>query len=121
MTSSRVYYRTPMSPEKALSLMMERSGTQLDPLIFKFFVNMVGAYPVGTAVMLSSRELAVVYGNNMAVPDRPRVMVVTDTKGNKAEGRVVDLTEKEGGEYRRSIVRVMDPYKFKINLAEYLL
>jgi HD-GYP domain-containing protein (c-di-GMP phosphodiesterase class II) len=122
MTSSRVYFRTPMSPEKALSLMMERSGVQLDPLLFKFFVNMVGNYPVGTGVMLDTRELGIVYGNNMAFPDRPRVMVITDNQGNKCEGSVVDLAEKsDGGDYKRSINKVMDPHKFKINLAEYLL
>ena len=45
MTSSRVYSRIPMSPDKALSIMMERAGTQLDPLLFKFFINMVGVFP----------------------------------------------------------------------------
>lgn len=122
MTSSRVYFRTPMSPEKSLSIMMQRAGNQLDPLLFKFFVNLVGTYPVGTAVMLSTKELGIVYGNNMMFPERPRVMVITDNKGNKIEGNVVNLTEKTGdGRHKRSILSVMDPYKLKINLAEYLL
>jgi HD-GYP domain-containing protein (c-di-GMP phosphodiesterase class II) len=122
MTSARVYSRTPMAPDKALSVMMERAGSSLDPLLFKFFINMVGLYPVGTAVLLNTRQLALVYGNNPTFPDRPKVMVVTDAEGNKASGALVDLTEKDqAGAYQRSIMKTMDPGKYKINLAEYLL
>ena len=122
MTSARVYSRSPMTPEKALSLMMERAGAQLDPLLFKFFVNMVGVYPVGCAVMLGTRQLALVYGNNMMFPDRPRVMVISDAKGKKIPGQIVDLAEKnEQGTFRNAILKTLDPNKYKINLAEYLL
>jgi len=122
MTAARVYSRTPMTPEKALSLMMERAGTQLDPLLFKFFVNMVGVYPVGTAVMLNTRQMALVYGNNMMFPDKPRVMVITDSQGKKTNGMLLDLSEKgEDGKFKFSIMKTLDPAKYKINLAEYML
>ena len=123
MTSARVYMRGPLPTEKALSIMAERTGTQLDPLLFKFFVNMVGVYPVGTAVMLDTKELGLVTINNMMFPDRPKVLAITDQKGNKLErGYVVDLTEKvRTGQHKRSIVKLLDPHKYKINLAEYLL
>jgi len=122
MTSARVYSRSPMTPEKALSIMLERAGTQIDPLLFKFFVNMVGTYPVGTAVMLDTRELALIYSNNMISPARPNVIIITDPSGKKTQSFKADLNEKLGnGQYKRSIISVMDPARFKINLAEYLL
>lgn len=122
ITSARVYARTPLPTDKALSLMMERSGAQLDQRLFKFFINMVGVYPVGTAVLLSTREMGLVYGNNMAFSDRPKVLLITDESGNKIQGRVVDLTEKDDhGSYKRTILKTLDPHKYKINLAEYLL
>jgi len=122
MTSARVYSRTPMSPDKALSIMMERAGTQLDPLLFKFFTNMVGIYPIGTLVMLDTRELGLVCESNQVFPARPRVMIIVDSKGTKIKGTTVDLTEKNEKEvFLRSISRTMDPNKYKINLAEYLL
>jgi putative nucleotidyltransferase with HDIG domain len=92
MTSSRVYSRIPMSPDKALSLMMERSHTQLDPLLFKFFTNMIGVYPIGTLVMLDSKELGLVYESNQRFVDRPRVMLITDNKGVSIKGKIIDLT-----------------------------
>lgn len=122
MTSSRVYSRIPMAPDKALSVMMERSGTQLDPLLFKFFINMIGVYPIGTLVLLDTRELGLVYGANPVFQDRPRVLIIVDSNGQRVSGPIVDLTEKgEDGKYLRTIIKTMDPNKYKINLAEYLL
>lgn len=122
MTSARVYSRIPLSPDKALSIMMERSGTQLDPLLFKFFTNMVGIYPIGTLVMLDTKELGLVCESNQVFPARPRVMVIVDSTGGRIKGATVDLTEKnEQDVFLRSISKTMDPNKYKINLAEYLL
>jgi len=122
MTSSRVYSRIPLSPDKALSVMMERAGSQLDPLLFKFFINMVGVFPIGTLVMLDTKELGLVYESDVVFADRPRVLIIIDKKSSRVNGPVVNLTEKDDtGRYFRSIVKTLDPNKYKINLAEYLL
>jgi HD-GYP domain-containing protein (c-di-GMP phosphodiesterase class II) len=122
MTSSRVYSRIPLSPDKALSIMMERAGTQLDPILFKFFINMVGVFPIGTLVMLDTKELGLVYESDVVFADRPRVLIIIDNKGQRVSGHVVNLTEKDpDGKYYRSIMKTLDPNKYKINLAEYLL
>lgn len=122
MTSARVYSRVPLAPDKALSIMMDRSGTQLDPLLFKFFINMVGVFPIGTLVMLDSRELGLVYESNLLFADRPRVMLITDATGKRIKGNVVDLSEKDiRDHYLRTIIKTMDPNKYNINLAEYML
>lgn len=122
MTSSRVYSRIPLSPDKALSIMMERAGIQLDPILFKFFINMVGVFPIGTLVMLDSKELGLVYESDVVFADRPRVLLIIDNKGERVNGPVINLTEKDAaGKYFRTIVKTLDPNKYKINLAEYLL
>jgi len=122
MTSARVYSRNPMAPDKSLSIMMERAGRELDPILFKFFINMIGVFPIGTLVLLDTKELGLVYGSNTTFQDRPRVLVIIDSKGNRVKGDVVDLTEKESsGKYMRTIVKTMDPNKYRINLAEYML
>ena len=122
MTSARVYSRIPMSPDKALSIMMERAGTQLDPVLFKFFINMVGVFPIGTLMLLNTKELGLVYESDVVFMDRPRVLIIIDNQGNRVKGPVVSLTEKdEKGKYLRSVIKTLDPNKYKINLAEYLL
>ncbi len=124
MTSSRVYARIPYTPDKALSLMMERSGVQLDPLLFKIFTNIVGVYPIGTLVMMDSRELGLVFESNPNPEklDRPKVILITDQSGKRVTGKTVDLSEQaDDGRYKRTIIKALDPKKYKINLAEYFL
>lgn len=122
MTSARVYSRTPMSPDKALNLMMKQAGTHLDPLLLQFFINMVGIYPIGTMVLLDTRELGLVYEINPVFVDRPHVMILTDEQGRRTDVRPFDLSEKNAaGDYVKSIVKTMDANAYKVNLADFLL
>lgn len=122
MTSSRVYSRIPRPPEKALSIMLENSGTQLDPNLLNLFVNMVGVYPIGTLTLLDSNEMGIVHKTNSFAADRPRVMVMVDSFGNRIQGLSIDLTEKDNkGKYIRTIIKTLDPNNYGISLAEYLL
>jgi HD-GYP domain-containing protein (c-di-GMP phosphodiesterase class II) len=124
MTSARVYSRKSLSPEKALSVMYERSRTQIDPYLLKVFVNLVGIYPIGSLVILNTSEIGLVFENNNN-PEfivRPRVLLISDGSGIKIEGTAVDLMEKdEEGNFKRSISAVLDPHEYGISLAEYLL
>ncbi|MBI4655059.1 MAG: HD domain-containing protein [Nitrospirae bacterium] len=122
MTSTRVYARIALPPDKALSFMIEKAGKHYDPLLIKFFIDMIGMLPVGTLLLLNTKELGLVFEGNATFPDKPRVLVVVDSDGKKIKGRVVDLTEKDGsGNYLRKAVKTLDPNKYNINLAEYLL
>lgn len=121
MTSSRVYSRVPLPPDKALSILIERSGTQVDPLLLKFFIHMVGVYPIGSMVLLNTNELGIVYQSNPAFPDRPRVRIIMDSSGKRID-TTVDLTERDNeGRFIRNIVKTLDYTKYRINLAEYLM
>lgn len=122
MTSARVYSRNPMSPDKALNLMIKQAGSQLDPLLLQFFINMVGIYPVGTLVILDSMELGLVYESNPGFVHRPRILIIADSKGNQVDAFPFDLAEKkDDGNYRRTIVRTLDISKWDINIAEYFV
>lgn len=125
LTSSRVYNRIPYTPEKALKFMLSKSGTAFDPLLMKIFVNCIGIFPIGALVMLNTKELAVVTGVN---PDpekaeRPRVRIIADAAGNEILGESVDLSaqNEKTGAYLRSIVRTIDPFRYKIDVSRYFL
>jgi HD-GYP domain-containing protein (c-di-GMP phosphodiesterase class II) len=123
MTSSRVYARTPTPLNKALSIMLSRTKTQLDPYLTKVFINMVGVYPIGSLVVLNTGEMSIVYKSNPnpALTERPKVLVVIDYAGNRVR-REVDLMEKDqNNNFKNSIIKILDPYKYKINLSDYLL
>jgi HD-GYP domain-containing protein (c-di-GMP phosphodiesterase class II) len=122
MTASRVYKTMPMSPDRTLGFMMEKSGIELDPVLLKFFVNMVGSYPAGTLVLLDTGEMGLVYEGNHIMPDRPKVMIIVNASGSKGDGFSTDLAEKDPtGGFKRTVTKTLDPKEFKISLAEYLL
>lgn len=122
ITSARVYTRIPLSPDKALGVMLENSGTRLDPLLLKFFINMVGIFPIGTIVILNTNELGFVSGTNQLFLKRPKVTIIIDGDGYRVAGITVDLTEKDGkGEYIRTIIKTVNPGKYKMTIAKYLM
>ena len=125
MTSSRVYRREPMSPSKALNLMLSKSGKSFDAVLLKLFVNCVGIIPIGSLVMLETSELAVVLkpATDKAQAERPFVKVITDPQGNSIDhGREVDLTEKnEAGDFRHEIIRLIDNTEYKFDTSRYFV
>jgi HD-GYP domain-containing protein (c-di-GMP phosphodiesterase class II) len=125
MTSSRVYRREPMSPSKALNLMLSKSGKSFDAVLLKLFVNCVGIIPIGSLVMLETSELAVVLkpATDKAQAERPFVKVITDPQGNSIDhGREVDLTEKtETGDFRHEIIRLIDNTEYKFDTSRYFV
>jgi len=122
MTSARVYSRIPLSPDKALNLMIKQAGSQLDPLLLQFFINMVGVYPIGTLVILDSNELGLVCECNPGYVKHPRIFIIADSNGNQVEAFPVDLAEKnDTGAYKRTVIKTLDADKWGVNIAEYLL
>jgi HD-GYP domain-containing protein (c-di-GMP phosphodiesterase class II) len=125
ITTRRVYRAKDFTRAEALSLMLEQSGTEFNPVILKAFVNMMGVFPIGTLVALTTGELAIVQDLS---PDpklvlRPSVKLITDTAGNKIDGETVDLAEKDeaAGRFRRTIATALDPAKYGIEVADYFL
>jgi len=126
MTSSRVYARIPLPPDRALSTLQERAGTELNLALVKYFINMVGIFPQGSLVLLDTREMGLVFepNPNPQLLHRPRVIVVIDAGGRRLatpDCFTVDLTEKDSsGTFKRSILHTLDPNKYRINLSEFL-
>jgi putative nucleotidyltransferase with HDIG domain len=123
MTSSRVYRREPMSPSKALNLMLSKSGKSFDAILLKLFVNCVGIFPIGSLVMLESNELAVVLkpAVDKTNAERPFVKVIADPQGNPVDqGHELDLTEKDDlGDFRHSVIRLIDDTEYKFDTSRY--
>lgn len=125
MTSSRVYRREPISPSKVLNMMFGKSGKSFDATLLKLFVNCVGIVPIGSLVVLDTEELAVVLAPAVGKTDseRPLVKVITDMQGNPIDdGPELDLTEKDDvGEYRHSIIRLIDNSEYKFDTSRYFV
>ena len=121
----RVYNRFPFVSEKILGFMLERSGKDFDPTLVKVFVNMLGIYPLGTLVLLNTNEMGIVtqVQEDAEMIERPKVCLLSYSDGEYRKGRVIDLREVEEGmkDYKRSIVRTLDPNEYNINVAEFFI
>lgn len=122
MTTAKIYSRTPKPPEEALQIMLQGAGKDVDPILIKMFIKMIGIFPIGTFVALDTHELGLVYRRNAAQPDRPIIVLVVDSQGQKVENTLIDLTDRGlDGRYRRTIQKTLDSNKYNVNLSEYLL
>jgi len=124
MTTPRIYKKIPYTPEQALAVMLREKEIHFDPLLLKIFIGLVGIYPLGSLVLLNTHELGIVYKSNHDPKwlDRPIVLLVDrDTKGD-ATKELIDLTDTDrAGNYKWSIVKTLDPYKYHIDIAKYFL
>jgi putative nucleotidyltransferase with HDIG domain len=121
----RVYHRFPYVSEKILGIMVERSGKDFDPAIVKVFINMIGVFPLGTLTLLNTHEMGIVtqIQEDTELIDHPKVCLIYYSDGEYRKGKVVDLREADGasGDFKRSIVRTLDPNEYNINVAEFLI
>jgi len=124
MTTSRIYKKTPYTPEQALALLLRERTVHFDPVLLKIFIGLVGIYPIGSLVLLNTRELGIVYKPNHDPKwlDRPTVIMVARSEKGDVKKEVVDLIETDGaGRYKRNIVKTLDPDKYHIDIAKYFL
>ena len=105
--------------------MFSKSGKSFDSTLLKLFVNCVGLVPIGSLVLLDTDELAVVLkpAVNKADAERPLVKVIADQQGQPIDnGPELDLTEEdETGNYRHSIIRLIDTTEYKIDTSRYFV
>jgi len=125
VTTKRPYRKHILTRDETLNLMLEKSGTEFDPILLKAFANMIGVYPIGTLVALNTKELGIVTETRSEVAYilRPKVRLITDKIGNKIDGEIVNLTEidSETKEYKRIIVKSLHPHKYDIRVSDYFI
>lgn len=122
ITTTRVYQNA-FEPSRAVARMQTLAGTVFDPKLIEVFVRMVGIYPVGSLVRLSSGEMALVVKANPTDSSRPIARLLFDRTGRRlAEELEVDLAERDPatGQFRRSIIMAVDAAAKNFDVAKYL-
>lgn len=118
-TSSGIYGKVAIPPDKTLSLMAKRSGKYYDPDLMAIFVGAMGVYPVGSFLLLTDGSLGVVTaaGRGPEGLTRPAVVLI-----GGGPGEVVHLIQKDGkGNYTRDVARSLDPNHHHVNIYRYLV
>ncbi len=120
-----VSQRLPYVSDKALGMILERSGKDFDPALIKVFINMIGVFPIGTLVLLNTDEIGIVarVQGDGEWPDRPEVCLLRYSDEAYRKGQVVDLKEREEstGAFKRTIVKTLNPNEYDIHVVEFFL
>jgi putative nucleotidyltransferase with HDIG domain len=111
ITSDRVYHKGMEAPS-ALKLMFKWADSHINKKIFEFFVMNIGIYPVGSLILMSNNELAVVAKTNINKPTQPVVLVFADAKGGRIPLKAIDLSKNTVKEHR--IMGPVNPEKIDI-------
>jgi len=125
VTTERPYRKKTATREEAASWMLEKIGTEFDNVLLKVFADMVGIYPIGSLVVLDTKEWGIVMETNpdVALMTCPKVKIIADKNGNKIDGGIIDLAEKnlKTKKFKKKIVKTLNPFKYDINVAEHFL
>jgi len=121
LRSNRVY-RAGMATDRIKAIMQQQDSSTFNRALLRRFVNMMGLYPVGTLVRLTSDELAVVTREHPDDPFRPQVKLVRDAQGNAYENDLLANTWERDhrGEFPLAIVEAIDPQEAGIDPLTYL-
>jgi putative nucleotidyltransferase with HDIG domain len=121
MRSQRSYQQA-FPSERVVEVLKRNDGTQFDQNLVRRFVQLLGIYPLGTAVRLDNGEIAVVLRVNAADPHRPRVRVVSSEQGERlARPYDIDLWNVQPGTGRPlSVSAPVDAERYDIDPLAYL-
>jgi len=119
LTSGRVYLRKAFLPDEALKKMHYQMKVKFDPLLLKIFNDIIGIYPAGTLVLLTTDEIALVLTNNEKDKARPYVKIVGNRQGLLETPQWIDLSLPEHAE--RRIVRMVDPVRYGLDIRDFIL
>jgi HD-GYP domain-containing protein (c-di-GMP phosphodiesterase class II) len=117
-------WREGLLPDEALAVMMKEAGLSLDPVLVTHLVNMLGRYPLGSILLLSTGEVCVVFSTPVESEHvlRPVVKLLLDAQGESVqESQIVDLRERDDvGRFLRNIVKTVDPVSLGLDVTRAL-
>ncbi|MCB9781293.1 MAG: hypothetical protein H6742_22185 [Alphaproteobacteria bacterium] len=115
-------HRAALPPDQAIKKLLRGSGPELDPLLVRSFVRVVGRFPPGSCVELDTGEVAVVLapGQGRFPLARPKVLLVRDEDGLPLDTPIeVDLGDRHPRRraWLRTIARTRDPGRLSLDVA----
>lgn len=115
-------YRAGLATDRIKHIMGQQDGTAFHPSLLRRFVNLMGLFPVGTVVRLSTEEVGVVTQTHPEDPFRPQVKLVLDRLGAPYETPLLTNTwdRDSRGEFHRAVVEAIDGSPAGIDPLAYL-
>jgi putative nucleotidyltransferase with HDIG domain len=115
-------YRKGLATDRIRNIMGEQGNPAFNQALLKRFVNLMGLFPVGNLVRMSTDELAVVTAEHPSDPFRPQVKIISDPRGEMLEEPLLTNTWERDtrGDHPRAVVEAVDPEPLGIDPLTYL-
>jgi HD-GYP domain-containing protein (c-di-GMP phosphodiesterase class II) len=115
-------YRNGLATARIRAIMGEQENPAFNTVLLKRFVNLMGLFPVGSLVRLSTEEMAVVTAEHPSDPFRPQVKIICSPKGEMLEEPLLFNTwERDSrGDHPRAVVEAIDAEPLGIDPLTYL-
>ncbi len=115
-------YRQGLATARIRAIMGEQGNPAFNQTLLKRFVNLMGLFPVGNLVRLSTEELAVVTAEHPSDPFRPQVKIISNALGEMIEQpALVNTWDRDNrGDHVRAVVEAVDPEPLGIDPLQYL-
>lgn len=119
---SRHGTRPSMLPHDAVrQLFLAGERGEFEKSLVELMIRSIGVYPVGSLVKLNTGEQAVVVGVNPQQRLKPLVKITTDPQGGSYPTPIeVDLASPSADHTVRSVLRVLDPTRERVNIGIHL-
>lgn len=119
LSSGRVYLKKPIPPDIVMKKLRFQMKVKFDPFLLKIFNDVIGIYPAGSLVLLTTDEIALILTNNEADRSRPSVKIVGNKEGILEKPIWIDLSMPENAD--RKIVRQFDPTRYGLDVKQFIL
>jgi len=123
MRSQRTYQQA-YPTDRILAVLKRNEGAQLDQNLVRRFVQLLGIYPPGNLVSLSTGEVAVVLRVHAPDPHRPRVRVLFGANGGRLElpfERNLWELQRDASEVKlQTVLSPVDPADYDIDPLTFL-
>lgn len=120
MRSQRAYQKA-FPSERVLAVLKRSEGPQFDQHLVRRFVQLLGIYPPGNLVKISSGEVAVVTRVHAPDPYRPRVRVIFDKDGTRLDLPYErNLWETHEGQPPYAVIAPLEPDDFGIDPLNFM-
>ena len=92
------------APSATLNLLLKDRGTAFHGPLLEQFIRCMGAFPVGSAVELNSREVGIVVEENAIQRLKPKLLLLLDRAGKPVlSHKMLDLSTEAHLRVRRTV------------------
>jgi len=92
MTTEQVY-RPELSPFESLKYLNANKGTLFDGPLVKSFVKLIGVFPIGSIVELTTGQIGIIITSNREDNLRPKILIMLDQNKLATERSILNLAK----------------------------